>query len=154
MNSHFCSQNKLNRKIFLLLLIFGISGCGRKKRDFLSFDSKPETEKVNRLTLPAIKGIGYKKKGLDPDSNIELSWSAPDFVEKNRTLVGYNVYKFTTTSFVPKKPINRTPLKTTFYREKLNKDGHKNVCFLVRALFLIRKKTIEGPASQIVCMYS
>ncbi len=152
MNSRFYFQTKLKLKFFILILVISISGCGRKKRDFLSFDSKQETEKVNRLTLPAIKGFGYKKNCLDPDSQLELSWNAPDFVEKNRTLIGYNVYKFTTTSFVPKKPINRTPLKTTFYQEKLNRDSHKNVCFLIRALFLIREKTVEGPASQIVCV--
>ena len=148
MNFLFCFQNKLINKILFFLLVLCLPGCGRKKRYFLSFDSKQETEKVNRLTLPAIKGASYKKNGPD----FELSWRKPDFVEKNRTLVGYNVYKFTTTSFVPKKPINRAPLKTTFYKEKLNKEGNKNICYLVRALFLIREKTIEGPASQIVCV--
>jgi len=131
------------RKYFFVLLCLFLSSCGRKNNTFLVFASKKKVVKINRLTLPAVRGlrIAQTKQGATL-----ISWLPVEVSGDNIELVGYNLYKFVPTAFIPRKPVNKHPTTKLSYLDS----NTVNYCYLVRAVFLARGKTVEGPASKIL----
>lgn len=118
-----------------------LSNCGRKNNNFFCFDPKNKEVKINRLTFSSVRGLSLTKK----NNFVSITWD-PIIGAKN--LIGYNVYLFSKTSFIPKKPINNQLIKKTsfvFYTIQ------KEECFVVRAVFKVEKNIIEGPTSKSIC---
>ncbi len=63
-------------------------------------------------------------------------------------LLGYNVYRFADGGFVPKESLNDEPLTTTSYRDTKDRGAH-TWHYLVRGVFLVQGRVVEGPMSQI-----
>lgn len=81
----------------------------------------------------------------------KLSWHPVDRFIDSGELVGYNLYKFVHTAFIPRKSLNKKILKQTHYLDPHPpKPGQPKFCYLVRPVFIIHGKTIEGPASRVV----
>ena len=124
--------------IFILLISFFLNGCGRKQHNFLNFEKKKSTLKINRIILPTTKitSIECEKE------EIKVFWKDIN----HEDLIGYNIYKFTKENFIPKKPLNREPLKNNFFISE-----ESDSCFLVRGVFKIQNQISEGPSSNILC---
>jgi hypothetical protein len=122
----------------VFVAIFFVS-CGRKNNNFLDFSHKKREPKFNRLSLPAIQKLIIKKDG----DVVTLRW-------KKIQNAKYNVHRFIRTAFIPKKPVNKVPIKENYYTDKSNPP--KNTCYLVRPVFYINGKTVIGPGSKIVCI--
>ena len=125
---------------FILLLLLLITSCGRKNNNFFVFSKKDTSKKINKLTLPVIRRLKASAK----DKTVMLSWKKV----KHKNLVGYNVYRFVHTAFIPREPINKEPITQEKFIDNIKKTKSK-ICYLIRAVFLIQNKTIEGPASRI-----
>jgi len=146
-------------KFFILICLVFSFGCGRKSKNVFVF--KPQVEEIilNRLDFPLVKGLVFQKH--DQVANIfwnkvepafEMSFSlsgTSSIVKKKVILLGYNVYRFAKQSFVPENPVNKRPLSSNIFQVSFSKKY--KWCYLVRAIFKINSKIIEGPASQIVC---
>ena len=132
-----------------LFLIFGIHvfliiniGCGKKPKNILSFDTNDKRHKKSkRIFHPTVKNATITSTNL----GIELSWKPIE----HEQLEGYNVYRFSHTKFIPKNPLNKTPLTTTtFIDSKPSKTYTPH--YVIRAVFKKEKMTLEGPTSQII----
>ena len=131
-------------KLLALLALLELSGCGRKNNNFLVFENKEKEVKVNKLTLPSVRNISLTGK---PHETI-ISWDKIDNAAPNGgTLIGYNLYRFIKTAFIPKNPINTQIIKKNYFVDFYL----DNSCYTVRGLFKIGGKLVEGPASKIVC---
>ncbi len=63
-------------------------------------------------------------------------------------LLGYNVYRFTDGGFVPKESLNEQPLTTTSYHDTKDRAA-LTWHYLLRGVFLVQGRVVEGPMSQI-----
>ena len=143
-------KQKLHNFLFIFLIF--ISGCGRKQKDVFYFPPEHKVLNVNKLELGYVKNV----KVLKTDIGNKILWQ-PAEIKNEKEFLGYNVYKLVSASFVPKKPLNKSPIMQTNFLDKevlqnnnLNK-SKKCCCYLVRAVFKIDDKIYEGPSSQVVC---
>ncbi len=147
-------MKKFNIIILFFLLIF--SNCGRKQKNIFDFpdpDEKPEF-KVNKLSLPAVKGVKVERAELWN----KISWQKVSILEVTldkkikKEFIGYNVYRLVNSLFVPKKTVNKFWIRgkefldTQALEQDLADQSHS---YLVRAVFKINDKIFEGPASQV-----
>lgn len=137
------NRSALYFSVFLLLL----SSCGRKNNNFFVFTKKEKPQKINRLTLPVVKGL---KITHHENHTVTLAW----YTVKHENVIGYNLYRFVRTAFIPRKPLNKKPITQETFTETIPKSirDHK-ICYVIRAVFLIQNKIIEGPTSK-VCPYN
>ena len=128
-----------------------MNSCGRKQKDIFNF-SKQKIQKINKLVFPPIKGAHAT---LIPQG-IQLTWYPvkTDQLKKvpyKTQLIGYNIFRLTRYRFVPKKPLNKTPITKEEFLDTINKVHKKTYCYFIRGVFQVEKKIIQGPGSQIVC---
>ncbi|MCK4265386.1 hypothetical protein KAW80_03440 [Candidatus Babeliales bacterium] len=130
------------RKLLVLILAgLLLPQCGKKKKHFFHYEQVNLPAKVNRLTLPSIKGFSIKKEN---GINI-LKWYP---IEEDR-LIGYFVYRFIQGKFIRKNPINKNLIiKTIFYDKPKSK---YQWCYIIRAVFQVEGQVTEGPSSRIIC---
>jgi len=76
------------------------------------------------------------------EEKIKISWKEIS----HKDLIGYNIYQFSKSGFVPKLPLNKNPIQNNYYISE-----KKNSCFLVRGVFKIDEQISEGPSSNILC---
>ncbi|MCF7799749.1 hypothetical protein K9M16_01995 [Candidatus Babeliales bacterium] len=138
--------------------MFFFISCARKQKDIFYFPQKEISIKPNKLSLPYVKQIRIKK---DKTGN-NIFWKTNfdkdilNTLEKNGyKFIGFNIYKLSRASIIPKKPINKKPVNNYNYLDKSvlikkNKEEikYKN-CYVIKIVFLFDKKTVEGPISQI-----
>jgi hypothetical protein len=137
--------------IFLLFL-----GCGRKQKHIFYFSDKKTFPKINKLSLPVVKGLNIKRD----KTSCNLSWfaiSPQEITRDNLIFIGYNVYRLVNSCFVPKKPLNKKVITQDIYSDNTitqveNLKEQEKYCYLVRAVFTIYNQKIEGPSSQVVCV--
>lgn len=147
-------------KIILIILIF-FAGCARKQRGIFDFpdpNKKPEV-KINMLALPCVKKVFAEK--TESGNRVfwdEVSYSNNLFSGFNKEdldieFVGYNLYRLVNNCFIPKKTVNKRWITKTEYLDDqvllLESECTIN-SYLVRVVFRVNGKIIEGPASQIV----
>ena len=149
-------KNKFFKIIFIptwaIVPLFAILtfGCGRKNNNFLVFDKEKVLTKINKLTLPSVRNLKIHNKTLL--TKTLLTWKPIKNDIKKTELLGYNVYKFSRTAFVPKKPINKKIIKKPEFLDMYKQKKQTEVCYIVRAVFKIDNRIIEGPASKIVAL--
>lgn len=137
--------------IIICISLIILTNCGKKQNDIFSFQTQTKTVKINKLSFPAIKQVKVHKTSTGNN----IFWEHITKKTNNAYLHGYNIYKFTQKSFIPKKPINNIAIQKNSYLDTTTLDPiickkqHK-VCYLVRALFNVNGKIIEGPSSQIM----
>ncbi len=129
-------------------LIF-LSGCGRKQPTIFNFEEAKKILKVDKLELPAV----YILQPLKTREAVLLMWrmdSSP------ANLIGFNVYRFERGNVVPIHPLNEKLISNFEYWDYFFDDFYKrrSYCYLVRPVFRIEEKFIEGIASKIVCVDS
>ena len=138
--------------LFTLVILF--SACGRKQKNIFSFADQ-NIPQINRLGLPVVRGVSATHTGhtnminwLTPQ--LATPFTAQQLSNKNFSdfFIGYNVYRLVRNNIIPKMPLNKNPLKTTFYIDKKIKH-HKRYFYLIKTVFVINKQTLEGPASAI-----
>ncbi len=125
-----------------------VVGCGRKQRGVYNFPEK-EAVKINRLTLPAVKGLSatVQKKV------VTLSWRALE-VPSTVRLIGYHVYRLAQGRFIPKLPITKKPVTLTTFVDKHAKRSAKDgmVSYVMRGVFEVDGQVIQGLTSQVVAV--
>jgi hypothetical protein len=130
-----------------------VANCGRKNSNFLNFEKKEKLVKINRLSLPSVNGISVKKINSKKEY---VEWQPVQEI-KNVKLLGYNLYRFSKIAFIPKKPLNKNPIKQTHYTI-CSSDKNFSTCYIVRAIFKValkatgKVKVCQGPASKIICI--
>lgn len=145
-NSNLPSCKVKTGKIFILFfvclsLVMQV-GCGRKPKNILAFGTTDRQQKKTKyIFYPTIKNIELTPTNI----GINLSWKPIE----HEHLEGYNVYRFSRTTFIPKNPLNKTPMTTTTFT-----DSHPPKTYVahyvIRAVFKKENKHVEGPTSQIV----
>ena len=158
----------LGARFYLLTLsLLFLTHCGRKNNNFLNFDAAKHEPKINKLTLPSVKGVRITQT---TNEQISLAWKEIEFVENTddtppKQFLGYNVYRFARSAFIPKKPLRKkglccTTTKTFFhdttYLDVFEDQGMREpetqpICYAVRPVFKVNSKIIEGTTSKIVC---
>ncbi len=148
----------MTRQFFLavlaLPLLVSVCGCGKKERNPFQFNE------LEKKTLPTLRFPSVKKARLEADT---LTWQVVSPAEMQTlqtwvhqqeghenvdvSLVGYNVYGFTSGGFIARTPLNRRPLSTTSFSLPKNTRHDQ---FLIRAVFSVGKDVYEGSASRIV----
>lgn len=133
---------------YAFLLLF--SGCGRKQRNIFHF---PENEPIvfNKLDFPVVKQV----KVTQTTQGNKISWQAikpQQFKVKECpcSVQGYNVYRLVRTSIIPKQPLNKKIIEKTMWLDTTMPKNTKQAFYLVRALFMVNDRIIEGPISLIV----
>ena len=63
-------------------------------------------------------------------------------------LLGYNVYRFADGGFVPKQPLNDDIVTEAAYLDTKERGTH-HWHYLLRAVFMVHGRVVEGPMSQI-----
>lgn len=134
----------------LLFCIVLMSSCGKKQKNIFNF-SRQEIQKINKLVFPPIKGA----RATHMPQGIQLTWHPIKTVQLKKVpyktkLIGYNVFRLTRYRFVPKKPLNGTPVIKEEFLDTINKAHKKTYCYFIRGVFQVEKKIIQGPGSQIV----
>ena len=125
------------------------SNCGRKRRNIFSFHETKKTVSVNRLSLPAVRGV----RVVSFAHGNKITWHAlttHDITTKNTKLIGYNIYRLTKAGFVLKHALNKEPITKNEFLNRISKNSSLNRAYLIRAIFKIQDETILGPASKIV----
>lgn len=128
--------------ILLILVLCCLPACGRKQRNIFNFSEK-NTTKINKLSLPAVKGVQVQKNN---SSNL-VKWLP---VDSSMKLLGYNVYCLVRGSFAPKKPLNKQPVNQTHFTDTAPGNKYPN-CYFVVPVFSENDQIFEGPISQIIC---
>lgn len=139
-----------NHNFAFIILLFLISSCGRKQKNIFSFE--PEVKnKVSKLDLPAVRGLTITKSN---QANL-LSWLDLAFTKTNQNFqkhfIGYDVFRLTSLNFIPKHPLNKTPLTETHFLDKPKNRAQKSY-YLIQPIFKFDKQIIKGPSSQIICI--
>ena len=148
---------------FLILVFLIFTGCGRRQRGFFDFSSKAKKIKINKIELPVVQNLSveYINSGCQlkwnhlSDRNIKLNEYIAEFV-------GYNIYKFVDSGFIPKYPINeQVELNNSFFDENISCSFY----YLIRAVFKVQDynikseaifnvasdfRIIQGPSSQVI----
>ncbi len=143
-----------NYNFTFIILLFLISSCGRKQKNIFSFE--PEVKnKVSKLDLPAVRGLTITKSN---QGNL-LSWLDLAFTKATqnfqKNFVGYDIFRLTSLNFIPKHPLNKTPLTETHFLDKPyshKRQTSKNFYYLVQPIFKFDKQITKGPSSQIMCV--
>lgn len=133
---------------FLLISLITFAACANKKRSFIPDDSQTQVLipklKIKKLELPVICGI----KTETQDNYLLISWKIPKIkiisCGLEPKLLGYNVYKFEHNGFLKRRPINKEIIKDNYF-----KTTKSNYEYMVRGVYEVDGKVIEGPASQI-----
>lgn len=136
--------------IFTLFLGLILSSCGRKQRNIFFFPEK-EPVRINKLSLPVVRGLSAQLS----DKKIMVSWlpiDATTTLPDHISFVGYSVFRLTKGYFVPKQPIHKQPITTTFYSDGNLPKKDFSFCYMVRTVFMINDQISYGPASNIVCV--
>lgn len=125
-----------------LSIVLAFPCCGKRPKNFFSFEQKEEKAISTRMSLPAVRNMCYIKNA----PHNKLVWDAIT----SPNLIGYNVYCFLPTAFIPKKPANSAPLKNPFFLLRNgDEDTQKEEYSIVRGVFNIDGKTQEGPSSHL-----
>jgi|GEM_PF-1459816 hypothetical protein len=139
----------------VIFMIIVTPQCGKKKKNIFSFNEHQKKEKINRLSLPSPQNIKYEEN----ENGIFITWkkinkeNIPTFQNENTPkILGYNVYKFLKTRFIPKHPINKKPIPNNSFLDTTSESTKNHFCYAVRAVFLIDNKELEGPLSQVICL--
>ncbi len=150
-------NRQLNNLTWCFLMFFGLltlCSCGRKQKNLFSFGEQ-EAPRINKLALPAVKGVTAEKK----QNGALISWFALDLPQTgaietpylcSKYFAGYNVYRLVRTNIIPKHPRNKQPIKATEFFDKKLPQKKTATHYLVRALFIYKNISIEGPTSHIV----
>ncbi len=152
----------VKKLVMFFVVILLAPGCGRKQKDIFHFPEKKIVVKVNKLSLPAVRGVTVTKT---VEGN-RISWrtvlGAEKFLvakasinEAERELVGYDVYRLVKASIVPKKPLNKFVIQQTEFLDTqiLEEDFIEPppYYYIVRAIFKVSDQIVQGPASQVMC---
>jgi hypothetical protein len=138
-------QNLLKQLSFLIILLCFQVGCGRKQKNIFVFNEKKPSHKISKLELPSVHGLRITKI----KNQSKLLWQSINLTNKFYQLCGYNIYRFTTQSFIPRKPLNKKPVKQTYFIDASTNNSLPYYYF-VRGLFKINENLLEGPSSIIV----
>jgi len=130
--------------IIFIVLVFCFSSCGRKQRNIFNF-SETNKLKINKLTLPAVKGVKVKK--INNENVVE--WLEVKSNDKDMKLLGYNIYRLTRGYFAPKKPMNSKIITGNIFVDQHPKSNYPN-CYFVTPVFSKQDQFFEGPISQII----
>jgi hypothetical protein len=145
---------KKNLLLFAIIIVFVFPSCGKKQKNIFIFDEKPPQKKIKSHTLLAPTAIKAEKN----KDEIKISWypleKKSSYEEKMGKIIGYNVYKFSEKQPIPRSPVNKEPIKTTFYLDRTKKHLLYNLSsyYMIRGIFFIDTQIIEGPGSQIIKM--
>ena len=144
-------------RISLTLCLCTLAACGRKPKQLYSHKESVKSYPYSRLTLPIVTNISATKSG----GEVLARWvplpqepTPPprihERVELDHTprFIGYNLYRFAKTGFIPKNPINNKLILSPQYRDIPPSDNYQWY-YLIRAVFFVYGKKIEGPASKI-----
>lgn len=146
---------KVSIILFLIILFFG---CGRKQKNIFHFPSDKPTLQVNKLYFPAVQGLKVIRTmqgnvlSWQPVKNLkEIQIDAKEKVTVE--FMGYNVYRLVNGFFVCKKSVNEFLIKDLQFLD--SKVLEKNLIgqhhsYIVRAVFKVNDKIIQGPSSQVV----
>ena len=133
----------------LASLIFS-SGCARRTHDLLKAQEEAKRPSINHLTLPAIRGIEAK----NCQGQYCVTWfnTMPELLanKADTLLLGYNVYRFKSGTFVPGHPLNKSLIKESAFID--THTHNQSWCYLVRGVVLVHGKVVETPTSQVVCV--
>lgn len=117
-------------------------GCGRKPKNILAFDeANKSSQKPSHIIYPAVKNAKLKQDR----SGTHLSWNPIE----HEKLKGYNVYRFSHKTFVPKKPYNDQLLTFSEFDDQKPPKTYE-AHYIIRAVFEKNDKSLEGPTSQII----
>ena len=152
MISPFLKKLLNNPRILITILIFCITPqCAHKRR--YNFSDKQNKRLIKKLSLPYTRNLTVERnKKLNINS---LYWeksedSNNDNKAKKKTnstveFLGYNVYALSSWSIIPKKSINKKPIKKTFFTHSTN----KSFFYVVKTVFKNKNQVILGPVSNI-----
>ena len=153
---------------FLLVILVLLQACGRKNNNFLVFAPAKKETKINKLTLPAVKNVTLTST---PQKTLKLTWNhvtppARSPNDKPTELLGYAVYRFSRSAFIPKKPLQKRDVQSkksristtknwyddasyqkTFEDQGVRSPEKEQICYIVRPVFMIGQTVIEGPTS-------
>ncbi len=154
MQKNLRSRSLKLKSSLLLACTLLFPACGRKPKQLFSRQETRSTLKTSRLTLPAVQDVSATQLG-------HVTWETlpQDITPLPRPhervtlgpepkLLGYNVYRFADGGFVPKDSLNDEPVTTTTYRDLKDRGTH-TWHYLVRGVFLVSGRIVEGPMSQI-----
>lgn len=142
--------------ILLNILLLLNTGCARKNPHFFEFKEQTITTNFKTLALPMVKKLTISQT---PTHNA-LSWQALQSKEYQAMhpkleFVGYNLYRFTPSSFIPSKPLNEIPLTTPTFNDQFNKKhSNKIYCYMIKAVFMHQEELITGPGSRIITTHN
>ncbi len=125
-------------RYYLLVLLLLFPQCGKKRRNFFTYNQTSRSSKINKLNFPTVKGVWIEKF----QNKNRITW----FSIKHENLIGYNVYHFSKNKFIRKQPVNKHIITKTIFVDK----SKHTACYVIRGIFKINNILIEGPASQIV----
>lgn len=129
------------RRLLVIWLLFLSSSCGRKQRNIFTFPQE-EPKKLSIFDFPVVKGIRVTKVS----HGNKITWFPLSNITQTKVFLGYNVYRLTLQGFIPKKPLNAIPLINNEFLDKQKTDKQS---YLIKAVFRVNEKTIEGLSSQI-----
>jgi hypothetical protein len=127
-----------------ILILLVTNNCGRKQRNIFSFHQE-ETSKKTVFDFPSPKEFKVSKT----KDGTNLTWAPLSLkISESTVFLGYNVYRLNKEGFIPKKPLNSIPFKDTTF-PIATKFGQQKTFFMIRGVYRVKNKTIEGLSSQI-----
>lgn len=129
--------------LLLIIILLLLTSCGRKQRNIFSFPQE-EQKKISVFDFPCVKGMNVTKT----NQGNKIQWIAlKEEGVSEKKFLGYNLYRLNTQGFIPKKPLNASPLKNNEFFDKQKLETQN--LYLVKAVFMSNGKIIEGLSSQI-----
>lgn len=128
------------------------ASCGRKQRTIFQFN-QTESVRINRLVLPVVQEV----EAQQTSNGTVISWKAiqePVVYKRGKitfpaTLVGYSVFKLSKKRFIPKQPLNKTPLTQALFVDTSTRKKTHAHSYVIRPIFTIQNQTIIGISSNI-----
>ncbi|MFA5075209.1 MAG: hypothetical protein WC436_03850 [Candidatus Babeliales bacterium] len=149
----------MKKLILIFVFLFFFTSCARKQKDIFYFPQKEPSIKPSKLSLPYVKQIKIEKT----KTGNNIFWKANldkkalnNLEKKGYKFIGFNIYKLVRESIIPKKPINKKPIKNYNYLDKsalikkIQEEVEYKKCYIIKIVFFFDKKIIEGPTSQII----
>ena len=145
-------QKQFKIKAFFIFFLCFVTSCGRKQKIFFPISQEEEVP-INKLDLPAIKGLFAQKN----DMGVHISW-LPLFSEKTpsgikkfeNNLLGFNIFRLENNAmFIPKNPINKQIININYYIDTCKKNN-RDASYTVQPIFKFGNKIVGGPSSQII----
>jgi hypothetical protein len=137
--------------VISIVLLFLTPNCGRKQKSFLIFPDEVPV-KINKLDLPAVKGVVVQKV----DAGLHVSWlplfsnKTPIHIKKiESNFVGYDVFRLAKANIIPKRPLNPKPITENYFIDPKIKSKYQ-VYYTIQPVFKFDKQVLHGPSSQIV----